>query len=81
MSKTYKVVPFIFNAGKFGLAVRLKIDNVNITQGDVAGIAGISDTTVSRIASGLHANIEMNTFLGICNALDLNALDYLELAE
>ena len=81
MVKSYKVIPFIFNAGKFGLAVRLKIDNVNITQEDVAGMAGISDTTVSRIASGLHANIEMNTFLGICNALDLNALDYLELAE
>jgi DNA-binding Xre family transcriptional regulator len=81
MVTKWKIVPFLFNAGKFGLAIRLKIDNVNITQEDVAGMAGISDTTVSRIASGLHANIEMNTFLGICNALDLNPLDYLELGE
>jgi DNA-binding Xre family transcriptional regulator len=81
MVTKWKVVPFLFNAGKFGLAVRLKIDNVNITQEDVAGMAGISDTTVSRIASGLYNNIEMNTFLGICNALDLNPLDYLELGE
>ena len=81
MVTKWKVVPFLFNAGKFGLAVRLKIDNVNVTQEDVAGMAGISDTTVSRIASGLHTNIEMNTFLGICNALDLNPLDYLELGE
>lgn len=80
MVKTYKIVPFIFNAGKFALAIRLKIQGTDLAQ-SVAAHAGVSDTTVRGMASGLNTNPEMNTFLGICNALDLNPLDYLELAE
>lgn len=80
MTKKYKVVPFIFNAGKFGVAIRLKIQGTDLAE-SVALAAGVSDTTVRGLASGMHLNPEMNTFLGICNALDLNPLDYLELAE
>lgn len=80
MTKKYKVVPFIFNAGKFAFAVRLKIQG-GLYLEEVAQIAGVSDTTVKAMASGLNYNPEMNTFLGICNALDLNALDYIELAD
>jgi len=81
MTKTYKVVPMLFNSGKFALAIRLKIDKANVTKEDVAALANISDTTVASLASGLQDNPKMQTFLGICNALDLNPLDYFELAE
>lgn len=82
MTKTYKVVPFVFNAQKFAQAIRLHvIGKGDIYQKEVAAVGGISETTLSKLASGLETNCKMQTFLGVCNALDLNPLDYLELAE
>jgi DNA-binding Xre family transcriptional regulator len=80
MVTKWKVVPFVFNTTKFAQAIRMHI----IGKGDlyaveVAAIAGISDTTLSKMCSGLEDNCKMQTFLGICNALDLNPLDYIEL--
>lgn len=80
MGKKYIIVPFVFNSSKFAQSIRLHV----LGKGDlyieeVAAIAGVSDTTLSKLASGLENNCKMQTFLGICNALDLNPLDYIEL--
>lgn len=80
MVTKWKVVPFVFNSNKLAQAIRLHImgkGNLYVTE--VAAIAGISDTTLGKMASGLETNCKMQTFLGICNALDLNPLDFIEL--
>lgn len=80
MVTKWKIVPFVFNASKFAQAIRLHtLGRGDLYLEEVAEIAGISDTTLSNMASGLHNNCKMQTFLGICNALDLNPLDYIEL--
>jgi DNA-binding Xre family transcriptional regulator len=80
MSTRWKVVPFVFNASKFAQAIRLHIlGKGDLYKVEVAAVAGVSDTTLSNLASGLENNCKMQTFLGICNALDLNPLDYIEL--
>jgi len=80
MVTKWKIVPFIFNTTKFAQAVRLHIirkDDLYIEE--IANVAGISDTTLSKMCAGLENNCKMQTFLGICNALDLNPLDFIEL--
>lgn len=80
MVTKWKVVPFVFNTSKFAQAIRLhtlgKSDEYVRT---IAVTAGVSETTIGKMCSGLEDNCKMQTFLGICNALDLNPLDYLEL--
>jgi len=80
MVTKWKVVPFVFNTSKFAQAIRLHVmgkGDLYVT--DIAEVAGISDTTLAKMCSGLESNCKMQTFLGICNALDLNPLDYIEL--
>lgn len=80
MATKWKVVPFVFNASKFAQAIRLQVlGKSDLHVIEVAAIAGISDTTLTKMCSGLEVNCKMQTFLGICNALDLNPLDYIEL--
>jgi DNA-binding Xre family transcriptional regulator len=80
MVTKWKVVPFVFNTSKFAQAIRLHvIGKSDLYIDEVAAVAGISDTTLGKLASGLENNCKMQTFLGVCNALDLNPLDYIEL--
>lgn len=80
MVTKWKVVPFVFNSSKFAQAIRLHVlGTSDLYQTEIAAVAGISDTTLSKLASGLETNCKMQTFLGVCNALDLNPLDYIEL--
>lgn len=80
MATKWKVVPFVFNSSKFAQAIRLHVmGKGDLYVGEVAQVAGISYTTLGKMASGLEINCKMQTFLGICNALDLNPLDFIEL--
>jgi len=80
MVTKWKIVPFVFNSSKFAQAIRMHVlGKGTLYAEEVATIAGISDTTLGKMASGLETNCKMQTFLGICNALDLNPLDYIEL--
>ena len=80
MVTKWKVVPFVFNSSKFAQAIRLHIlGKGDLYASEVSQVAGISDTTLSKLASGIETNCKMQTFLGVCNALDLNPLDYIEL--
>lgn len=82
MVTKWKVVPFVFNTTKFAQAIRMHImGKGDLYAVEVAAIAGISSTTLSKMCSGIEDNCKMQTFLGICNALDLNPLDYIELSE
>jgi len=82
MVTRWKVVSFVFNSSKFAQAIRLHIlGKGDLYTSEVAQIAGISDTTLGKLASGLEDNCKMQTFLGVCNALDLNPLDYIELEQ
>jgi DNA-binding Xre family transcriptional regulator len=80
MVTKWKVVPFVFNTSKFAQAIRLHtLGKSDAFVSELAGVAGVSATTIGKMCSGLEDNCKMQTFLGICNALDLNPLDYIEL--
>lgn len=80
MVTKWKIVPFVFNSSKFAQAIRLHVmGKGDLYIEEVATVAGISDTTLGKLASGLETNCKMQTFLGVCNALDLNPLNYIEL--
>jgi DNA-binding Xre family transcriptional regulator len=82
MATKWKIVPFVFNASKFAQAVRLHtLGKADVWVEEIAGVAGVSSTTIGKLASGLESNCKMQTFLGVCNALDLNPLDYIELEQ
>jgi transcriptional regulator with XRE-family HTH domain len=70
-----------FAAPRFASDCRRVMAIENYTQLEVATVSGVSETTVTGICSGLNRNPEMKTFLGICNALDLNPLNYFDLEE
>jgi DNA-binding XRE family transcriptional regulator len=70
-----------FSAPRFARDCRHVMAVENYTQAEVAVAAGVSETTVMGMCSGLNPNPEMKTFLGIANALDLNPLNYFDLEE
>jgi DNA-binding XRE family transcriptional regulator len=70
-----------FAAPRFAADCRKVMAINNYQQNEVAAVAGVSETTVMGMCSGLNPNPEMKTFLGICNALDLNPLNYFDLEE
>lgn len=47
----------------------------------VSAVSGISPAAIKDLMSAMHKNPEMRTFLGICNALDLNPINYFDLSE
>lgn len=74
-------IPFIFAHVRFASEARAKMQLERYTLQEVAIVSGRSDATVLACLSGQHKNPEMVTFLGVCNALDLNPLNYFDLAE
>jgi DNA-binding XRE family transcriptional regulator len=70
-----------FAAPRFAADCRKVMAVNNYQQNEVAAVAGVSETTVMGMCSGLNPNPEMKTFLGIANALDLNPLNYFDLEE
>jgi len=79
MATKHAIVKFKFSHIKFATDIRAAMMFTGLNAQDVAALAGCSDTTVSMCASNNNPNPLMATWLGIANALDLNALDYIEL--
>lgn len=76
-----KKIDFVFAAVRFASDARTVMHTERYTLELVGVVSGTSEPTVSAMLSGQHKNPEMRTFLGICNALDLNPLDYFDLVE
>lgn len=76
-----KKIDFVFAAVRFAAHAREVMHIERYSMEIVAVVSGTSEPTVSAMLSGQHKNPEMKTFLGICNALDLNPINYFDLAE
>jgi len=81
MTAKYKVFPFVFNHTKFASDCRHKMVVGNLTRELVASHAGITESTITYYLSGQEDNMKMQNFLAVCNALDLNPLNYFDLGE
>lgn len=74
-------IDFVFAHVRFASHAREKMAIERYTLDEVAVVSGISATAISAHLSAQHKNVEMKTFLGICNALDLNPINYFDLME
>lgn len=81
MTTVIKSYPMYFNRIKFASEVRHVMEAEQYTVEDVAAFTGLGIPTISKVRSGDNWNIEMRTFLGVCNALHLNPINYFDLAE
>lgn len=74
-------IPFIFAHVRFASDARevMAVERYSIEV--VAVVSGKSEAAIKSLLSAQHKNPEMQTFLGICNALDLNPINYFDLAE
>lgn len=79
MVTRHRIVNFRFSHIKFATTIRARMLELKISAADLAALSGVSDATISACASNNNPNPHMNTYLAIANALELNALDYIEL--
>lgn len=69
-------IPMDFQYIQLGTDIRAAMVELNLTAQDVATLCGYSDTLVSSLASHNNPNPHINTFLAVCNALDLDPRKY-----
>lgn len=81
MVTKYRVIPFVFNKFKFAQEITYAISVQKITIREIAEAADISPAAVKDLQTGKHANPEMKTWLGVCNALDLDPRNYFQLED
>lgn len=74
-------IPFIFARVRFASDARAVIALERYTIEEVAVTSGFSTAACKDLLSAQHKNPHMQTFLAICNALDLNPINYFDLAE
>jgi len=74
-------IPFIFAQVRFASHARERIAVERYSVEEVAIVSGYSTAAVKDLLSGAHPNPHMQTFLAICNALDLNPVNYFDLME
>ena len=80
---THKLVKidFVYAHVRFASHMRETMAVNRYTVEEIAVVSGYSSSSVKDMMSGAHPNPHMLTFLGICNALDLNPIDYFDLME
>lgn len=81
MTIKYALIPFEFAYRQLATDVRATCQQLRLTYSDVDHLAGVGEGNTSRIASGKHGNYKMDTWLSVCNALDLDPRAYLVLAD
>lgn len=69
----------VFRAKTFGSAVYATRIELGMSQTDIRNLTGYSHMT--SIESGDCATMQIDTFLNICNALDLNPMEFFGLEE
>ena len=81
MVTKYRVIPFVFNKVKFAQEITYAISVQGVTIAAIAAAADISPAAVKDLQQAKHVNHEMKTWLGICNALDLDPRNYFQLED
>jgi len=81
MTIEYKNIPMVFAHVRFASDAREKMHVNRFTTQEVAAWSGKSTAALKDLLSAQHKNPEMETFLAFCNALNLNPLNYFDLAE
>lgn len=76
----YRHIDFIFNHIRFATDIRGAMLENKLTGEELAAISGVSAATISACASNNNPNPHIGTILAIANALELNAMNYIELA-
>jgi transcriptional regulator with XRE-family HTH domain len=76
----YRHIDFIFNHIKFATDIRGAMLENKLTGEELAEISGVSPATISACASNNNPKPHIGTILAIANALELNAMNYIELA-
>lgn len=83
MSKTYRVIPFVFDMKAFSDALKvLPEDEIS----RFAEILGVHSSTLRNWRNNAHRNTlfpypNMTNFLTVCNLLDLDPRNFFVLAE
>lgn len=81
MGAKYRIIPFEFDRLKLSQEITYAVNFRNVTIAEIAASAGVSTAAVKDLKDGNHRNPEMKTFLGVCNALDLDPRNYLRLED
>lgn len=81
MAITVRSIPFVYAHVRFASDAREVMHLERYSLEIVALVSGVSEATISALLSGQHKNPEMKTFLCLCNALDLNPINYFDLVE
>lgn len=81
MTTKHVAIPMQFTPYLFAEHVRAACRELDLQYAEVDEIGGLANGTISRYASGANGNPKMSTFLGICNALDLDPRKYFVLSS
>lgn len=79
MTVKHKVVNFVFRWQHFADTITECAGRAMATDDDIAAVSGVSSTTVNGLRRGLFRNMQVSTFLQICNGLDLDPREFWEL--
>jgi hypothetical protein len=80
-SKTRVIsIPFKFREFDFGADIRAKLIDLDLRLSDVDTLCDIGSGTTGKYANSEEDNMKMQSFLKICNGLDLDPRKYFELA-
>lgn len=76
-----RIIPFKFNAIKLGNDIMIAKIHTGLSNADIAELCGIVSSAVARYERAEENNMKMQSFLAVCNALDLNPLNYFDLDD
>lgn len=76
MTKKIKSIPMVFAIEAFKSDVEGSAIEHGLTLREVSELAGRTGSYLDKLISDGRDNIEMNSFLSICNALDLDPRSY-----
>jgi len=72
-------IPFKFRHIEFASDIRGRIIDFNLRLSDVDTLCDVGAGTTGKYANGEEDNMKMNSFLKVCNGLDLDPRKYFEL--
>jgi transcriptional regulator with XRE-family HTH domain len=77
MSATYKVLDWSFDMAYFADKVAWERKRCKLSQSQVAGMIGRSDSFVSQVERGeAEQTLQMRDFMALCNLFDLNPTSF-----
>lgn len=81
MTSRYVNMYWAMDIARFGQDIAAGRMTHNLKMHELAVLVDVSQSNISRIERGQAHNPELNTILKICDALDLDPRDYLEVRK